>query len=482
MKLISIILFLSVLPFAARTQQSFDFSDTAIERRLRTDMYVLASDSMQGREAGTINEIKARNYVIKRFGEAGLMPVSSVGGYFQRFIFNDNNYSTEENTLAINEHEFDLWNEFFPLKMSANGSADGYLTDADYGLDSSSVHRSDDIKDVKGKIVIIRSDLPDTVEKSTEAPEYTLINRINELSGKGAIAVIVISEDNLFLTTDVKIAFSIPVIGIYHSVYDTLHLLKNSHALIRVRKSSDESAYNVIGCIDNGVKTSVVIGCHYDHLGIKKNFHTKEEEIFHGADDNASGTAAAIELARYLKQNGGKNNNYIICAFSAEEKGERGSECFVKIKFFDSLKVNYMFNFDMIGRLGAFGNVLYINGVASSKIWKKTIRKNKEKDFKIEKVPDGMDGSDHYPFYKKGIPILFFFTGLHKDYHTKADVASKINFAGEVSIIKYAELLINALDSKGKIEYRTITPRQTLKSYTIFGKMLLLNRTSTNGL
>jgi Zn-dependent M28 family amino/carboxypeptidase len=332
---IKFIFLIFFLPLVAKTQQSFDFSDTAVERRIRADLYYLASDSLKGREAGTYNEIKARDYIVQKFKEIGLASIMPDNSYVQEFSFRE---------------------EY-------------------YGFGNS--------------------------EKS-----------------------------------------------------DT----------------NKKKAFNVVGYIDNNAPTTVVIGGHYDHLGIKYS-DDGQRKVYYGADDNASGTVGVIEIARYLKQYGKKNNNYIICAFSAEEKGLYGSENFVDSPLFDATKVNYMLDLDMVGRLGSFGDVLYVNGIASSRMWRKLLRNNKPSDFFIKKVPDGMDGSDDYPFYKSEIPVLFFITGLHKEYHTPLDTPDKINYPGEVEIIKYAELLIDKLDSMGKIKYKTVTSLQTIRSYMMYAKM-----------
>lgn len=228
-------------------------------------------------------------------------------------------------------------------------------------------------------------------------------------------------------------------------------------------------AYNVIGYIDNKAQYSVVIGAHYDHLG----YDSIGNRIFCGADDNASGTAAVMELARYLKVNGPKDLNFILCAFSAEEKGLYGSQAFVNSKKFEVSSTICMLDLDMIGKLGDFGNVLYVNSTKTSKSWKQILKSSKPIDFKIKKIPAGLDGSDHQPFYYKGIPVLFFITGLHNDYHTPRDIASKINYSGEVSIVKYIQNIISKIDSGSKMKFKKPNVFHKIRSNLIYLNMIM---------
>ena len=213
-------------------------------------------------------------------------------------------------------------------------------------------------------------------------------------------------------------------------------------------------AHNVIGFIDNGADQTVTITAHYDHLGygLWGSNDKDSTKIHNGADDNASGTAALLELAHILKNNGIKeNNNFLFIAFSAEEKGLLGSKYFVMNPTLDLNKINYVLNMDMIGRMED-GMPLTIEGLGSSLIWEPSI-KNIECDafpLTLKKRENGP--SDHAPFYEEGVPSLHFWTGNHSDYHQPTDDAEKINFEAESQIISFIEALILLMDSKGKIE------------------------------
>ena len=168
---------------------------------------------------------------------------------------------------------------------------------------------------------------------------------------------------------------------------------------------------------------------------------------------NASGTAALIELARYLKAVGSKNNNYLFIAFSGEEKGLLGSGYFVKNSTVDLSKINYMLNMDMVGRLKTEDPTLLVNGVGTSDAWKVTMSFIKIDSLKIKTTESGIGPSDHTSFYLKNIPVLHFFSGTHSDYHKPSDDEPLINYPGEFRILNYMVQLIAHLDDKGKINF-----------------------------
>ncbi|MFN0031688.1 MAG: M28 family peptidase [Flavobacteriales bacterium] len=214
---------------------------------------------------------------------------------------------------------------------------------------------------------------------------------------------------------------------------------------------------NVIGFLDNGAANTIIIGAHYDHLGWgdENSLWTGERAIHNGADDNASGTSALIQLAAWLTQKpkGTASNNYLFIAFSGEEKGLWGSNHFCKNPTVDLKKVNYMLNMDMVGRLNA-EKKLAINGVGTSTHWMKILPDIKADGIQIVTSESGVGPSDHTSFYLMDIPVLHFFTGQHADYHKPTDDTDKINFAGIESVMKYMRELILRTDAKGKIDFQ----------------------------
>jgi hypothetical protein len=230
------------------------------------------------------------------------------------------------------------------------------------------------------------------------------------------------------------------------------------------------TGHNVIGYIDNGAPYTIILGAHYDHLG-----HGEDEglnlggkgEIFNGADDNASGTAAILELAKYVKDSKLKNNNYLFICFSGEEEGLYGSKYFMENPGIPIDKINYMMNFDMVGRLNDTSHLLSVGGYGTSPVWGK-ILPEKTKSLNIKFDSTGVGPSDHTSFYLKNIPVLFFFTGAHKDYHRPTDDVDKINFTGEFRVIQYVENILKETNKKDKIAFsKTKEPQMSMAHFTV---------------
>jgi len=229
----------------------------------------------------------------------------------------------------------------------------------------------------------------------------------------------------------------------------------NPHEEIKVGEKGDSTiiGHNVVGYIDNGSDNIVIIGAHFDHLGFGgiSSLYKGEKAVHNGADDNASGTASIIQIAKLLK-NKNTNNNYLIVAFSGEEQGLWGSNYYSKHATIDMEKVNYMINLDMVGRLNE-EKALAINGVGTSPQWKKAFEEIGDRGFKLIKKESGIGPSDHTSFYLKDIPVLHFFTGQHEDYHKPSDDAEKINYQGMVEIVQFIDALISSLDPKEKLTF-----------------------------
>ncbi|MDG2432339.1 M20/M25/M40 family metallo-hydrolase [Flavobacterium sp.] len=198
---------------------------------------------------------------------------------------------------------------------------------------------------------------------------------------------------------------------------------------------------NVIGYLDNGAKRTLIIGAHYDHLGLNEHHHStkmnSEGEIHNGADDNASGVSGVLELARMFSQNKIKEKaNYIFALFSGEEDGLIGSK-----QMASNLKVLYpnveaMINLDMIGRLNDEKSMV-VGGTGTCPSFPEIIESGKPSGFTITQEISGIGPSDHTSFYLKDIPVLFFFTGTHSDYHKPSDDEDKINYSGVENIVNY---------------------------------------------
>src|SRR6185369_3241516 len=249
---------------------------------------------------------------------------------------------------------------------------------------------------------------------------------------------------------------------------------KVSFALNLVKKNAP--AYNVIGIlpgIDPKLKSeAIVIGAHYDHLGHggSGSLPPNSTEIHHGADDNASGVAAMLELARQFSLERKNRRTIIFIAFSGEEEGLIGSKYYVNYPVFPLENTVAMINLDMVGRLNE--NKLTIGGIGTAAGWKDLLQNanttesgfaaltnltnvpplkvknpsNRGAYFDLQLNEDGFGPSDHASFYGKKIPVLFLFSGTHSDYHKPTDTVDKINYSGERSLVEFAAAIFKRID------------------------------------
>ena len=229
---------------------------------------------------------------------------------------------------------------------------------------------------------------------------------------------------------------------------------------------------NVIGFIDNGSKSNIIIGAHYDHLGWGEegSLHLAENNvkaIHNGADDNASGVSALFYIANELKEKKLNHNVYFI-AFTGEEKGLWGSKYLTTNDSSLISKTDVMINMDMIGRLDS-NNRLAVYGVGTSPSFIPTLDKLNEKtNFSFKYDSSGIGPSDHTSFYLENIPVLHFFTGQHEDYHKPTDDAEKINFDGLEKVSSFIMDLVIKLDEKEKIVFtKTKEKKKKSRSFNV---------------
>lgn len=212
---------------------------------------------------------------------------------------------------------------------------------------------------------------------------------------------------------------------------------------------------NVVGFINNNASNTIIIGAHYDHLGFGEDRNSLDAnpvgKIHNGADDNASGVAGVLEMARYFSKQK-LNNNFLFICFSGEELGLLGSKKFVEDANFDPKKISAMINMDMIGRLNDSTKKLMVYGVGTSPDFVNIVN-NCNKNFKLVLDSSGVGPSDHTSFYLKDIPVLHFFTGQHSDYHKPSDDLEKINFIGEQNVLEYIIDITKKVDSNGKLTF-----------------------------
>lgn len=213
------------------------------------------------------------------------------------------------------------------------------------------------------------------------------------------------------------------------------------------------SGNNVVAFINNNAANTIVIGAHYDHLGMGLAHHSRymgEPKVHNGADDNASGVAMMLELAAWLKQSQLINNNYLLIGFSGEELGLFGSKWFVEHTTVPVASINCMLNFDMVGRVDS--GKLVVNGVGTSPVWKQMLDSTAT-PLHFVTTESGVGPSDHTSFYLRDIPVLHFFSGQHADYHTPSDDEPLINYTGMKDIYELMQQLLTKLNSTGKLQF-----------------------------
>jgi hypothetical protein len=242
--------------------------------------------------------------------------------------------------------------------------------------------------------------------------------------------------------------------GTYYQTF-TFKPKKDPHSEVEfVTGDSTITGTNVVGYIDNKAEKTVIIGAHYDHLGMGGNgsLYAEGAAIHNGADDNASGVGVLLKLAERLKDTLTKSN-YLFIAFSGEEMGLLGSNYFCKNPTIDLDKANFMVNMDMVGRLRE-DKTLSISGVGTAPIWKQVLNATNP-EFKLVLSESGVGPSDHTSFYLQDIPVLHFFTGQHEDYHKPSDDFEKLNYEGMEMIENYIFEVITELDDSKKLSFRT---------------------------
>lgn len=455
--LVFLILFVPSLVLSQKLKKA----DKAIVGNLQAHVAFLADDKLEGRRAGTNGEKLAAEYISNQFQKAGLQPKGDSAGWFQPFDIYDGKQVNPSTHVIINGNDLKLNTEFFPLSFSANQSAEAAVSVA---LSESGVPWFIDIKDL--------------LEENKDNPHFdlqpALVKKAETAATKQASALILYNSsdipDNLkFNAKDRTEPAKIPVVFLMTDARKKY--LADETAVLDMKLKVDigkkkRMGTNVIGFIDNKASSTIILGAHYDHLGYGEDGNSLqtggEKSIHNGADDNASGTAALIELANQLKTLKVKTNNYLLIAFSGEELGLNGSKYFTEHAPIDIKTVNYMVNMDMVGRLNETNKTLTVGGIGTSPQWAQIFTvANKKKLLTIKYDSSGTGPSDHSSFYRKDIPVLFFFTGLHTDYHKPSDDFDKINYTGELQIVKYILSIIDASGSKGKLAFTKTREQQT---------------------
>lgn len=445
--------------------QKISKADKKIIKALQAHIGFLADDKLEGRRTGTPGEKLAYEYITEQFKKAGIPAAGPGGDYLQPFDVNDGKQVSNETAFSVNNQPLVLNEDFFPLAWSANGS-----------------FQMDVYQSLKEKGEIWFYDLAELLSKNSGNPHYDLqdgiVKMVADQAKKGAAALVLYNSsslpDNLkFEAKDKTETAAIPVIYVNQAarkkyLSDEVNMQKlKLNVSIATKK---RVGHNVVAFLNNNAANTVIIGAHYDHLGYGEDHNSlysgTTPMIHNGADDNASGTAALLELGKLLMSSDLKSNNYLFIAFSGEELGLFGSKYFTDHPTINMTAVNYMINMDMVGRLNDSTHGLSIGGYGTSPYWSHLIDTT-NKYFRIKLDSSGSGPSDHTSFYKKDIPVLFFFTGTHFDYHKPSDDADKINYTGEIRVIRYIYDIIKNADGKEKLAFtktrETATGKSTFK-------------------
>ncbi len=487
---------LSPLFVLAQTDNSAD--------NIKTDLQYLSSDELGGRLAGTRENATAAEYIIRRFKQIGLLPLA--GKYSQEFQINYRMQPTANNAFTITKIVErpglppDMWlkakkkwtsgKEFMPLAISANGSAAGEVAFVGYGI-SAPEHSYDDYQniDVNGKIVIVISDSADGQPLDESFINYsTLAYKVQNAKKHGAVGVVFVKRlsDSANTFYPFKIAsgyqnFGIPAVQVkrteiakyfpkkkkMYPVEMQLMQTKQPQSFILPRVTIEISTElqpekatvsNVFAMLKGNEKPDeyILVGAHFDHIGhgeIQIKRRSRYPKIYNGADDNASGVAAMLELARRFKDNP-PARSIIFVSFNAEEMGLLGSDYFVNNPPLPLEKIKTMFNFDMVGRLK--DNIILF-GTGTSNTLNSIVDRIAGDSIAITKNSGGYGPSDHASFIMKKIPAIFFFTGTHDDYNTENDDWNRINYRGMLRVIDFAERVVR--DAASNNEFDFIAPK-----------------------
>ncbi|MCB0739034.1 MAG: M20/M25/M40 family metallo-hydrolase [Bacteroidetes bacterium] len=479
MRFLSVIAGLTLLISACDSQhrRRENKSDVATAELLKKHVSVLAHDSLEGRLTGTIHEKKAANYIANQFKEIGLIYAPEFDGYFREFSFNTPFKLGENNLLEFMGEPLELENDWYPVPLGSSGELKGDVVNVAYGIKAQDLNFNNySADDYSGKILLINLESPDGHHPHSKFKDYNSWRKRVEMAVAHNPSGIILhhSSENLGIEAMKGMTHiareEMPIIHVSDSLAEILMGKEvRINGLIDLQQE-EKQGINVLGYINNNAGKTVVVGAHYDHLGHGEYGNSREPnstDIHNGADDNASGTATIIELAREVKIRGLKGNNYLFIAFSGEELGLIGSSAFCKTTGFDKLNISYMLNFDMVGRLKADSgiNEIAITGTGTSPVWDSMITNYKMADVKVNTTSSGLGSSDHSSFYLEGIPAIHFFTGSHEDYHKPSDDTEKINFEGMEVVFNYAMNLLAELDNDSKLTF-TKTQDKSTRSYS----------------
>ncbi|HEX6650097.1 MAG TPA: M20/M25/M40 family metallo-hydrolase [Pyrinomonadaceae bacterium] len=450
--------------------------------RLKKDVSYLASDALEGRQTGTKGADDAARYIAEEFTRVGLRRSLQSFPYVSGIQLGKKNWFSAIVTDAALSPA--IGKDWMPLSFSANKHVEAFPpVIVGYGITASDLNYNDYANvEVARRVAIAFSGTPDGDNPHGQFARYDDVRwKAIAARNAGAEALIVVAREEDFsrdklsrLRHDHTGEVGIPVIAISRQTAETLlgqpisdlearakskapaypDLVWYTNLTVDIERSN-VAAYNVIGVLEGSdpvlKNENIVIGAHYDHLGHggegSGSMVPDSRDIHHGADDNASGTAGLIELARiFAAQRPKLKRTVIFIAFAGEEEGLLGSNYYVNHPLVPLTNTVAMINMDMIGRMR--DRKLAIGGVGTAPEWRQVI--GKETPLELSLSEDGLGPSDHSSFYLKQIPVLFFFTGPHNDYHKPSDTFEKINYDDEARILSLVARIVRDIDGAEK--------------------------------
>ncbi len=456
-------------------------------RRFQAHVDYLASDQLAGRGVGTEGIELAADYIAAQFRDAGLEPGAGDGTFFQSFPIALRRTLTDESSLKLvgDERERKLHRDFVPFIFSSGASFKGGVVFCGYGIEAADKNHNDYEKiDLNGKVALmLRGEPPSWSEANGEPTRYAMFrDKVYDAKDRGAVAVLITNQaptapaqpDTLIDFDNARREnYGIPAFHISRSFARAMLHKGGLGSLKELQRRLDAAEIvsaplghvavsgnpglrqqtaptrNVIGLLRGRgplADECVVLGAHYDHLGIRKPMMRRFKagkliredlppQIHNGADDNASGVAGLIEIARRAAAAPPPRRSLLFVAFSAEESGLLGSAYYVKHPVFSLENTVAMLNMDMIGRMNRrTDRVLVFGAKSGTGIEESLMRRAAALGLEIAPSKDSGGRSDHASFIRKKIPALHFLTGIHSDYHKPSDDADKINARGGVEV------------------------------------------------
>lgn len=456
-------------------------SIAAAADRVRDSIHWLADDAREGRGVETEGLEASARWLAERFAALGLEP-GGEEGFFHAFEVPIRVSVAAGTALSIDGSALDE-DAFAPLAFSASGEVEAEVVSAGYGISAADLSHDDYAElDVEGKVVVVRRFTPPGArfEDNENQRRYGgLRYKAFQAREHGAVGLLVVDWPELApgeplpeesampdLRVDSKGDAGLPVAMVRRDVGKALfegghrarlavHLDLES---VRVRNVVAKLPVSSGGASDP-LDGEILVGAHFDHLGYggRGSFDPDSGAIHNGADDNASGTAALVEIARGLVERREELDRTVwLAAFSAEESGLLGSTALVRNPpaGLEPEELLAMINLDMVGRLRQ--DRVQVLGAASAEEWEELVPPiclALELDCKLG--GDGYGPSDQTPFYAAGVPVLHWFTGTHEDYHRPSDDAPKINAVGAARIAAAnADLVVELAQFPGRLSYR----------------------------